>query len=107
MRVHVAIDLRCTEESTMTIPLDYGDMEWVLERHAQFHKEYRQAESEYLELRILLRDAEAALRADPDNDDIRVRVYYLNRRLQNLEARFPWLISGHPPEIAFWTAPSG
>jgi hypothetical protein len=91
----------------MTAPVDYGDLEWVLERHSKFHKEYRHIEREYLELRILLRDAESHLRAEPENEDVRVRVYYLKQRIEKLGEKYPWLVSGNPPEIAFWVAPSG
>jgi hypothetical protein len=91
----------------MTIPIDYGDVDWLLERLSKFHKEYRHVESEYLELRILLRDAEAALRAEPEGGDLRVRVYYLKRRLEELEGKYPWIASGKPPEIAFWVPPFG
>ena len=91
----------------MTVPIDYGDVDWVLERLCDFHKEYQHVEGEYLELRILLRDAETALRAEPEDGDMRVKVYYLKRRLEDLERRHPWIASGTPPEIAFWVPPSG
>ena len=91
----------------MTIPIDYGDVDWVLERLSKFHKEHQHVEREYLELRILLRDAETALRAEPEDENMRVRVYYLKRRLEELERRHPWIASGTPPEIAFWVPPSG
>jgi len=91
----------------MTIPIDYGDMDWLLERLSQFHREYQHVEREYLELRTLLRDAEAALRAEPEAEGMRVKVYYLERRLEDLDARYPWIASGKPPEIAFWVPMSG
>jgi hypothetical protein len=91
----------------MTLPTDYGDEDWLLERLSKFHREYQHVEREYLELRILLRDAETALRAEPEDEDMRVRVYYLKRRLEELERRHPWIASGTPPEIAFWVPPSG
>jgi hypothetical protein len=91
----------------MTVPTDYGDVDWLLERLSQFHKEHQHVEREYLELRILLRDAEAALRAAPEDEGARVRVYYLKRRLEDLEERHPWIASGKPPEIAFWVPLSG
>ena len=91
----------------MTVPIDYGDVDWLLERLYEFHREYQHVEREYLELRILLRDAEAALRAEPDDGDLRVRVYYLKRRLEVLEGKYPWIASDKPPEIAFWVPPSG
>ncbi|RPJ09253.1 MAG: hypothetical protein EHM36_04500 [Deltaproteobacteria bacterium] len=91
----------------MTVPIDYGDVDWLLERLSEFHKEYQHVEREYLDLRILLRDAETALRDEPEDGDMRVRVYYLKRRLGDLERKYPWLASGKPPEVAFWIPPSG
>jgi hypothetical protein len=91
----------------MTVPDDYGDVDWQLERLSLFHKEYQQVEREYLELRILLRDAENDLRAAPEDERVRVRVYYLQRRLEDLEGKYSWIASGKPPEIAFWVSPSG
>jgi hypothetical protein len=91
----------------MTVPIDYGDVDWQLERLSNFHKEHQHVEREHLELRVLLRDAEAALRAEPEDGDMRVRVYYLKRRLKDLEGRHPWITSDKPPEIAFWVPMSG
>jgi hypothetical protein len=91
----------------MTIPVDYGDVDWLLERLSKFHREYQHVEREYLELRTLLRDAEAALRAEPEDESMRVRVAYFKRRLEDLEARHPWIASGRPPEIAYWVPLSG
>jgi hypothetical protein len=91
----------------MTDPIDYSDPEWLLERIHRFHKEVRDVEREYLELRVLLRDAEADLRADPDDGNMRVRVHHYQRRLEDFENRFPWLVSRKAPEIAFWAPPAG
>ena len=95
------------KNKVMTIPIDYGDMDWLLERLSTFHKEYQHVEREYLELRTLLRDAEATLRAEPEAEDMRVRVYYLKRRLEVLEGKYPWIASGKPLEIALWVSQSG
>ena len=91
----------------MTDTIDYNDPEWLLERIHQFRREDRDVEREYLELRVLLRDAEAALRADPDDGNMRVRVQHYKRRLQDFERLYPWLVSGKAPEIAFWAPPAG
>lgn len=94
-------------EMVMTLPTDYGDVEWLLERIHKFRQEYQHVEGEYLELRILLRDAEAALRADPEDGEMRLRVHHFKGRLKDLERRYPWLSSGKAPEIAFWAPPAG
>ena len=91
----------------MTGPIDYSDPEWLLERIHKFRQEVQHVEREYLELRVLLRDAEATLRADPDDGNMRVRVHHYKIRLQDFENRFPWLVSGKAPEIAFWAPPAG
>ncbi len=88
------------------IPIDYGDVDWQLERLSSFHKEYQHVEREYLELRTLLRDAEGTLRAAPDDETARIRVYYLKKRMEVLEARYPWITAGKPPEIV-WLPVSG
>jgi hypothetical protein len=91
----------------MTGPIDYSDPEWLLERIHQFRREVRDVEREYLELRVFLRDAEAALRTYPDDGNMRVRVHHYKRRLQDFERLHPWLVSGQAPEIAFWAPPAG
>lgn len=91
----------------MTAPMDYSDVDWLMERVSKFHREYRHVEREYLELRTLLRDAESALRGEPEDGGTRAKVYYLKRRLEELERRYPWIVSGKPPEIALWGPLSG
>jgi hypothetical protein len=88
-------------------PVDIRDPDWLLRRIHKFRKEAQHVEAEYLELRTVLRDAEAALRADPEDGDMRVRVHYLKGRIEDLEKRHPWLVSRKAPEIAFWAPPAG
>ena len=59
-------------------------------------------EREYLDLRIRLRDTEAALRSDPQNQALKERVDYLKTRLKDLESRYSWISTGRPSEIPFW-----
>jgi hypothetical protein len=94
-------------ENDKTSPPDIRDPDWLLRRIHKFRQEVQHVEREYLELRTLLRDAEAALRADPENGDMRVRVHHYKRRMEDLESRFSWLVSGKAPEIAFWAPPAG
>lgn len=84
----------------------YEDPE-VLDEIESFRKEALAVEREYLELRVLLRDARADLRAHPENEEFKARVRYLMRRLQDLEKRFPWIVTGLPVEIALWAPPHG
>jgi len=59
-------------------------------------------EREYLDLRIRLRDTEAALRSDSENPTLKERVDYLKNRLKDLESRYSWISTGRPAEIPFW-----
>ena len=86
---------------------DHGDVEAELESIHKFRKEVQHLEREYLELRILLRDAEAALRADPEDGEKRVRVHHYKRRLEDLEGKYPWISSGNAREIGLWAPPAG
>ncbi len=72
-----------------------------------FQKEVRRLEGEYLETRVLLRDAEENLRADPGNEDFEARVKHLRERLKHLESQGPRFASDHPLEIALWAPPHG
>ena len=91
----------------MSLDIDLTDPDWLLKRIHKFRKEVQHVEREYLELRVLLRDTEAALRADPENGEMRVRAHYLKGRMEELEKHHSWLVSGKAPEIAFWAPPAG
>lgn len=84
----------------------YDDSE-ELEEYRLFRKEVRRVEKEYLEIRVLLRDTEAALRADPGNEELEARVKYLRWRIADLERQFPWISSPMPKEMALWAPPHG
>ena len=86
---------------------DHGDVEAELESIYKFRKKVQYVEREYLELRILLRDAEAALRADPEDGEKRVRVHHYKGRLEDLERKNPWISSGQSREIGLWAPPAG
>jgi hypothetical protein len=86
---------------------DHGNVEAELESIYKFRKEVQHVEREYLELRILLRDAEAALRADAENGETRVRVHHYKRRLEDLENHYSWISSGTSREIGLWAPPAG
>jgi hypothetical protein len=69
---------------------------WNYRRSVQY------IEREYLDLRVRLRDAEADLRSDMQNQELKSRVDYLKSRLKDLESRHPWISTGRPSEIPFW-----
>jgi hypothetical protein len=72
-----------------------------------YQQEVRRLEREYLEIRVLLRDAEEEFRADPDSEYLKAKVKYLQKRLKDLESQGPRLAADHPLEIALWAPPHG
>ena len=82
---------------------DAGEME----EYQVYQQEVRRLEREYLEIRVLLRDAEEDFRADPDSEYLEAKVKYLQKRLKDLESQSPRLAADHPLEIALWAPPHG
>jgi len=82
---------------------DAGDMK----EYKNLSKAVRDLEREYLEIRFLLRDAEQALREDPENEYLKAKVNYLSKRLMGLEKQAPRLAADLPLEIALFTPPHG
>jgi len=70
-------------------------------------KEVKRLESEYLDLRIQLRDTEVDLRSDPDNEYLKAKVTYLNKRLRDIEKKGPRLAADYPLEISLFGPPHG
>lgn len=75
------------------------------EEYQAFRKEAQRLEKEHLETRVALRDAQAALRADPENPPLQARVAELETKLTDLEKRAPWISQGVPLEILLWGVP--
>ncbi len=67
-----------------------------------FQREKQVVEKAYLQRRIELRDAEAALRADPGNAALKGRVAALREQIRELEKQNPWLVAQVPVEMALW-----
>jgi|UniRef100_A0A7C3WS65 hypothetical protein len=78
-----------------------------LRQFEDFRRSKQPVEEAYLKLRIDLRDAEAAMRADPENVAWQNRVKELKKQLQELEQKEPWLVSEVPVELALWGATGG
>ncbi len=78
-----------------------------IEEFQALRKEVKLIEREYLELRVLLRDAETALRSDPDSEYLNAKVTYLKKRLKGLEKKAPRLAADHPLEISLFAPPHG
>ncbi len=84
----------------------YDDL-WEMEDFQLYQKEVRRLEGEYLEIRILLRDAEQDYRKDPENEYLEAKVKYLQKRLKDLESQGARLAADHPPEISLFAPPHG
>jgi len=72
-----------------------------------YQKEVRRLEREYLEIRILLRDAEQDYGKDPDSEYLKAKVDYLRKRLKGLESHEARLAADHPLEISLFAPPHG
>ena len=79
----------------------------AMEEYQRLQKQIRAVEREYLELRVVLRDAQEKLRADPDSREFQVKVQYLEKRLKDLEHKNPWLSWDTPIEVALFSPPHG
>ena len=84
----------------------YDDMPEMKDFQA-LRQEMKRLEKEYLDLRTLLRDAEAGLRFDSDNEYLRAKVKYLNKRIKDIEKKSPRLADDHPLEISLFGPPHG
>jgi uncharacterized protein (UPF0305 family) len=78
-----------------------------LQDYQALRREARPLEREYLELRVLLRDAAAALKMKPQDEYLEAKVKYLARRCQDLEEKNPYLVAEFPIEVALFAPPHG
>lgn len=78
----------------------------LFEIHYENRRSVQHIEREYLDLRIRLRDAEADLRSEPQNQELKSRADYLKDRVKDLESTYSWVATGRPTEIPFWITPS-
>ena len=70
-------------------------------------RQVRPLEREYLELRILLQEAEAALKLKPEDEYLQAKVKYLTKRCRHLEEKNPYLLAEHTIEVALFAPPHG
>jgi predicted nucleic acid-binding Zn-ribbon protein len=78
-----------------------------MEEFQRLRGEVKRLEKEYLDLRIQLRDTEVNLRSDPDNEYLKAKVTYLNKRLRDIEKKGPRLAADYPLEISLFGPPHG
>lgn len=95
------------EHKESAMAMWFYDEAGEMEGFQDLRKEVRRLEREYLEIRVLLRDTEHELRADPNNEYLTAKVEYLKKRQKDLEKKAPRLSSDVPLEIALWGTPHG
>ena len=67
----------------------------------------QELEQEHLEVRVALRDAQTELSAEPENETLKTRVQELERKLDEINKKAPWICSEHPVEVLLFGAPHG
>jgi SspJ family small acid-soluble spore protein len=88
-------------------PMWFYDEMGDQEEWQAFQKELLPLEKEYLAIRTALRDAEAALRDDPGNEQIRDQVESLKKGQEEMAKKAPWICSDYPWEFFLWGVPHG
>ena len=78
-----------------------------MEEFQHWRGEIKRLEKEYLDLRTQLRDTEADLRSDPNDEYLKAKVKYLNKRIKGIEKMGPRLAADQPLEIFLWAPPHG
>jgi hypothetical protein len=79
----------------------------AVEEIYNFRQEVQCVEREYLELRIHLQKATVEFRNNPDNQEVEIKVEYLQKRIKELEKLNPWICSGKAREMALWAPQAG
>ena len=80
---------------------------WEWQEYQAVRDESRRLEREYLEIRVVLKEAEAALREKPEDEFLLARVRYYRKRLHDLEAKNPRLMEDCPLEVSLFLPPHG
>ncbi len=78
-----------------------------VEEYQTFRKKALPLEKEHHEVRVALRNAEATLRVDSGNKDLKNRVEELKKRLEELDKQAPWISMDIPLEVLLWGTPHG
>ena len=84
----------------------YDEYEY-LEEYRRFREQDQPLISEYERLHRSLRQAEAALKGQPRDQEKAARVAQLQEELEALEQRAPWLKLDYPLEYLLWGPPHG
>jgi hypothetical protein len=68
----------------------------LTEDYQKMRREALSLEARHLEIRKGLRDTEAALKSDPGNEELKVRLEELKTNLEKLNLEAPWINSDMP-----------
>jgi hypothetical protein len=80
--------MKCSSHDAMT------------EEYQKNRDEALSLEAQFLKIRVVLRDTEAALRSDPENQELKTRLEDLKTTLEKLNRKAPWLNSDmQPPHL--------
>jgi hypothetical protein len=77
--------------------MDNTSHDAMTEASEKIRKEALALEAQHLGIRVALRDTEASLRSDPDNQDLKTRLEDLRKRLEKLDKEAPWINSDMTP----------
>ena len=73
-----------------------------IEQYEKFKQQDRPLEMVHLKVRTLIRDITAALRQEPENQELQKRLRQLQEDLVDLERQAPWIVADYPVEMALW-----
>ena len=73
-----------------------------LEEYQTFRRQDQPLELECEKIRVVPRDAEEALRVNPEDKQMETKVAELKEKLAALERRAPWLNYDYPVEYLLW-----
>lgn len=90
------------EEKDLTLSWFYDDLP---EEYRQVRKFTQGLEQEYLELRQLLKGTQERLETQMTDIELQARAKYLNKRISDMEKKFPWLVAEQVLEHSLWGVP--
>lgn len=78
-----------------------------LNQYERFKREDQPLEMVHLKLRTLIREVTAALRTEPENQELEHRLVKLQEELADLERRASWIARDYPVELSLWGSGAG
>lgn len=90
------------KEKELTLTWFYDE---IPEEFRQVRKFAQGLEQEYLELRQLLKETRETLQSQGTDLELQARATYLQKRIDGLEIKYPWLVAEQVLEYALWGVP--